>query len=199
MASTMGAPAHDPTQLPAGLPVPEDDGACRHLPGMALPSILLPATSGPAVDLSVPTDGRTVVYVYPRTGQPGIEPPDGWDAIPGARGCTPESCAFRDHHADLAALGARIFGLSTQSTGYQREMAERLDLPFPVLSDARLAFAGALALPTFDIAGMRLIRRLTLVIRKGSIEHVFYPVFPLNSHASAVLEWLEGRSEEQVS
>ena len=184
--------AHDPTVLPADLPVPEDDGACDHLPGKPVPAMSLPATDGGRVDLSAPHTGRTVVYAYPRTGRPGVASPPGWDAIPGARGCTPESCGFRDHHAELGALGCRVFGLSTQTSEDQREAVERLRLPFPVLSDAGLAFARALALPTFEVAGETLIKRLTLVIRDRRIEHVFYPVFPPDAHAGDVVDWLAG-------
>ena len=179
--------------LPPDLPVPIDDGACNHLPGMRLPSVPLVSTAGDMVDLAA-LPGRTVVYCYPRTGEPDKDPPPGWDAIPGARGCTPQSCAYRDHHAELAALGARVFGLSTQDTAYQREAAERLHLPFPLLSDADLAFARALRLPTFEVAGgdgaMTLIKRLTLIIDTGRIEHVFYPVFPPDADAGRVVEWL---------
>ncbi len=182
--------SHDPMALPADLPVPEDDGACDHLPGKPAPAMSLPATDGGRVDLSAPHPGRTVVYAYPRTGRPGVAPPAGWDAIPGARGCTPESCGFRDHHAELGALGCRVFGLSTQTSDDQREAVERLRLPFPVLSDAGLAFARALALPTFEVAGETLIKRLTLVIRDRRIEHVFYPVFPPDAHAAEVVDWL---------
>src|SRR5499426_2868723 len=154
MAST-----HDPNIIPADLPVPEDDGAARHLAGMRLPSLLLAATDGTEVDLAK-LAGRTVVYIYPRTGRPGVEPPDGWDAIPGARGCTPQSCSFRDHFAELKALGvAHLYGLSTQDSDYQREAVERLKLPFPVLSDAALALARAIKLPTFAVAGMTLHKR----------------------------------------
>jgi peroxiredoxin len=142
------------------------------------------------VDLSVLT-GRTVVYCYPRTGRPDEEIPPGWDEIPGARGCTPESCAFRDHHQELQALGMRVFGLSTQSTEYQREVVSRLHLPFPLLSDADLAFANALGLPTFETSGMTLIKRLTLIIRDGRIEQVFYPVFPPDQHAEEVIRRLQ--------
>ena len=177
---------HDPTLLPDGLPAPEDDGACDHLLARPVPSVPLAATSGETVDLSAPYPGRAVVYAYPRTGRPGIDPPAGWDLIPGARGCTPEACGFRDHYAELRALGARVFGLSTQTTPYQREMVERLHLPFPVLSDSDLRFARALGLPTFEVEGMVLIKRLTMVIREGRIEHVFYPVFPPDTHAAAV-------------
>jgi peroxiredoxin len=185
----------DPTILPADLPIPADDGACRHLPGMVVPSIPLAATDGTTVDLAAPLDAsgpeRTVVYAYPRTGRPGVPLPEGWDAIPGARGCTPESCGFRDHHADMVARGARVFGLSTQTTDYQREMAERLHLPFPVLSDADMRLTRALRLPTLTVDGMTLIRRLTVVIRGGRIEHVFYPVFPPDRHAAEVIAWLD--------
>jgi len=176
-------------ELPAGLPVPEDDGACAHLPGLRLRSLPLPATDGRSVDLAA-LPGRTVVYCYPRTSRPDQPPPDGWDAIPGARGCTPEACSFRDHYAELKARGADVFGLSTQETAYQQEAAERLHLPFALLSDAGLHFAHALQLPTFEVAGMTLIKRLTLVLRDGAVEHVFYPVFPPDSHAEEVLAWL---------
>jgi len=141
------------------------------------------------VDLSS-LPGRTVVYCYPRTGRPDEDLPGGWDEIPGARGCTPQSCAFRDHHAELQGLGARVFGLSTQDTAYQREAVERLHLPFELLSDEDLAFARALGLPTFEVEGMALIKRLTLVICDGHIERVFYPVFPPSKNADEVVEWL---------
>ena len=176
-------------QLPSNLPAPTDDGACDHLPGMQVPSVPLAATSGDAVDLSA-LAGRTVVYGYPRTGRPDQEPPQGWDDIPGARGCTPQSCAFRDHHEELQALGAAVFGLSTQTSDYQREAAERLHLPFPLLSDSNLAFATALRLPTFDFDGMTLLKRVTLILRDGVIEHVFYPVFPPDKNAETVIAWL---------
>ena len=172
------------------LPPPEDDGAARHLLGMFVPSLGLPSTRGPKVDLAA-LNGRTVVYVYPRTGQPGVENPDGWDMIPGARGCSPQSCAFRDHFAELKRLGVdHLFGVSTQSTEYQREAAERLHLPFPLLSDERLALARAWRLPTFEVAGMTLLKRLTLVIRDSQIRHVFYPVFPPDENAAMVVAWL---------
>lgn len=176
-------------ELPADLPVPEDDGAADHLPGMEVPRVSLRATSGATVDLSA-LPGRTVVYCYPRTGRPGQELPAGWDEIPGARGCTPQSCAFRDRHAGIRALGARVFGLSTQSTEYQQEAAERLRLPFDLLSDERLGFARALGLPTFEVEGMVLLKRLTLVVKGGRIEKVFYPVFPPDANAGEVARWL---------
>lgn len=182
---------HDPTILPENLPVPVDDGACRHLTGMVVPSFALMATDGTTVDLAQPWPGRTIVYAYPRTGRPGVALPTGWDAIPGARGCTPESCGFRDHHAEMAARRARVFGLSTQTTDYQREMVERLHLLFAVLSDADMRLTRALRLPIFAVDGMSLIRRLTLVIRDGRIEHAFYPVFPPDRHAADVVAWLD--------
>lgn len=175
--------------LPPDLPIPVDDGACEHLPGMRLPSVALPATEGSTIDLSS-LAGRSVVYVYPRTGRPDQPLPTGWNEIPGARGCTPQSCAYRDLAAEFAALGARIFGLSTQDTAYQREAAERLHLPFPLLSDEHLQCATALNLPTFAVDGMTLIRRLTLVIRDGVVETVFYPVFPPDADAANVVSWL---------
>ncbi len=177
--------------LPADLPVPADDGACDHLVGMAVPSIALPSTSGEPVNLAR-LPGRTVVYAYPRTGQPHQDPPPGWDAIPGARGCTPELCSFRDHHQELRSLGARVFGLSTQDTAYQQEAAGRLHLPFDLLSDADLALTSALRLPTFVVGAMTLLKRLTLVIDDGRIEHVWYPVFPPDTHAEVVVAWLAG-------
>jgi len=177
--------------LPPDLPRPADDGACDHLQGLMMPAITLPATSGHDVDLADLGPGRTVIYCYPRTGEPGKDLPAGWNAIPGARGCTPQACAFRDHAAELKRLGAYIYGLSTQDTVYQREMAERLHLPFEVLSDQDLLFSSALRLPTFDVDGMRLIKRLTLVVRDGRIEHVFYPVFPPDESAGLVVDWLE--------
>lgn len=184
------ASAQNPYELPNDLPVPEDDGAADHLPGMRLPSVSLASTSGEFVDLAA-LPGRTVVYCYPMTGRPDRSLPAGWDEIPGARGCTPQSCSFRDHHAELGSLGASVFGLSTQDTEYQREAATRLYLPFALLSDSDLAFAGALGLPTFEVDGMVLLKRLTLVIDEGWIEKVFYPVFPPDRSAEEVVEWLE--------
>jgi len=181
----------DLSELPPDLPRPEDDGACDHLVGLAVPSIRLASTAGHAVDLGDLGPGRTVIYCYPRTGVPGEEMPEGWDAIPGARGCTPQACAFRDHAAELSVRSARLFGLSAQTTAEQRELVERLHLPFEVLSDAALTFSSTLRLPTFEAGGMRLIKRLTLVVRDGMIEHVFYPVFPPDTHASDVVRWLE--------
>ena len=184
------ASAQNPYELPNDLPVPEDDGAADHLPGMCLPSVPLASTSGEIVDLSA-LPGRTVVYCYPMTGRPDRSLPAGWDEIPGARGCTPQTCSFRDHHAELRSLGASVFGSSTQDTEYQREAATRLHLPFALLSDSDLAFAGALGLPTFEVDGMILLKRLTLVIDEGWIEKVFYPVFPPDRSAEEVVEWLE--------
>ncbi len=184
------ADTHNPNMLPADIPAPQDDGGARHLKGLRLPAIVLAATDGSQVDLST-LSGRTVVYIYPRTGRPGEGPPDGWDAIPGARGCTPQSCSFRDHFAELKRLGvARIFGLSTQDSDYQREAAQRLELPFPILSDSELALAGAIRLPTFKAAGMTLLKRMALVIDDGTIVHVFYPVFPPDKNAEEVVAWL---------
>jgi peroxiredoxin len=190
MAAREASGTHDPTHLPPDIPVPVDDGAARHLPGMKLPDLALPATSGPPVNLSK-LRGLVVVYVYPRTGLPGVDAPPGWDDIPGARGCTPQSCGFRDHFAELKALGvAQVFGLSTQDSDYQREAAQRLHLPFPILSDASLAFAQALKLPTFTTAGMTLLKRMALVIHDGTIVKAFYPVFPPDKNAEEVISWL---------
>ena len=183
--------APDLLRLPDGLPAPADDGAAGHLPGRAMPALSLPATDGRLVALDALGGGRTVIYVYPMTGRPGVELPPGWDDIPGARGCTPESCGFRDHHAELLAAGAaQVFGLSSQSSDYQREAVDRLHLPFAMLSDEQLALAGALGLPTFTAGGMTLYRRLTMIVTGGVIEHVFYPVFPPDQHARHVLDWL---------
>jgi peroxiredoxin len=184
---------HDPNVLPAELPAPQDDGAARHLPGTRLPSLALATTDGSQVDLSK-LSGRTVVYVYPRTGVPGQPLPEGWNDIPGARGCTPQSCGFRDHFGELKRLGvAHVFGLSTQDTAYQREVVERLHLPFPVLSDERLALARALDLPTFTTSGMTLLKRMALIIDDGVISKVFYPVFPPDKNAEEVIAWLRNQ------
>jgi peroxiredoxin len=182
---------HNPNVLPDALPAPQDDGAARHLTGLRLPALALEATDGSQVDLST-LSGRTVVYIYPRTGVPGQALPDGWDAIPGARGCTPQSCSFRDHFADLKGLGvARVFGLSTQDAGYQREAGERLHLPFPILSDAEHKLTSAIDLPTFTVAGMTLLKRMAWVIDDGVITKVFYPVFPPDKSAEEVIDWLK--------
>jgi peroxiredoxin len=172
------------------LPVPEDDGAARHLPGLRMPSIPLSATDGSVVDLAS-LAGRAVVFAYPRTGVPDQPNPPGWDQIPGARGCTTQCNAFRDAYAELRALGvAHLFGLSVQSTADQREMAERQRLPFAILSDEAFRLTRALRLPTFETSGMTLLKRLTLVVRDGVIEHVFYPVFPPDQNAVEVAGWL---------
>jgi peroxiredoxin len=183
--------AHNPQFLPPGIPVPQDDGAARHLAGTKITDVALPATEGAPVNLSK-LKGRTVVYVYPRTGVPGVDPPDGWDQIPGARGCTPQSCSFRDHFGELKRLGvAQLYGPSTQDTAYQREAATRLHLPFAILSDEKLALTKALKLPTFSAAGMTLLKRMALVIDDGTITKVFYPVFPPDKNAEEVIAWLQ--------
>jgi len=176
--------------LPSNLPVPLDDGACAHLAGMRLPAIELASTRGTVVNLGELKSARTIIYCYPMTGVPGKPLPEGWNMIPGARGCTPQSCGFRDHFEELEKLGAEVFGLSTQKSDYQIEMAQRLQLPLPVLSDTELKFCRALRLPTFEVDGMTLVKRLTLVIRDGAIEKVFYPVFPPDQSAEQVLLWL---------
>jgi peroxiredoxin len=180
--------------LPAGLPVPVDDGACDHLRGMVVAPISLASTRGRRVRLDEIATRWTVVYAYPRTGVPDVDSPDGWDAIPGARGCTPQSCSYRDHIAELHAAGATVFGLSTQSTEYQQEMAARLHLPFEVLSDADLALTRAMRLPTFQYGEWTVLKRHTLVVSKGRIEEVFYPVFPPDADAEIVLHWLQERN-----
>ncbi len=176
--------------LPSNLPRPIDDGAADHLRGTQLPQIFLRSTAGRMADFSSPGAARTVVYCYPMTGVPGKPLPEGWDEIPGARGCTPQSCGFRNRYQELLQLKAAVFGLSTQSTEYQREMAGRLRLPFEILSDSEFKLCDAVRLPTFDVDGMRLLKRLTLVARSGRIEHVFYPVFPPDESADQVVRWL---------
>ena len=190
--SDTSKPSSTSTEAPdwSKIPAPVDDGATRHLLGARMPSVALPATDGGMVDLAA-LRGRTIVYAYPRTGQPGIDNPPGWDLIAGARGCTPQSCSFRDHFAELKALGvAQLFGLSTQDPAYQREAAERLHLPFAILSDEHLQLTRAMKLPTFETSGMMLLKRFTLVIDDGIVKHVFYPVFPPDRSASDVIAWL---------
>jgi peroxiredoxin len=176
--------------LPPNLPQPVDDGAADHLNGMPLPPLMLRSTSGRMVNLENLTAQRIVIYCYPMTGLPGKPLPEGWDLIPGARGCTPETCNFRDRHQELLELQVEVFGLSTQTTDYQREMAERLQLPFEILSDSEFKLCDRLRLPTFEVEGVRLVKRLTLIVRSGRIEHVIYPVFPPNENAEQVLAWL---------
>jgi peroxiredoxin len=173
------------------IPAPVDDGGARHLAGLKLPDVVLAATDGTAVSLGR-LPGRVIVYAYPRTGRPGqISLVENWDEIPGARGCTPQSCSFRDHHAELAAAGAvRVFGLSTQDTTYQQEAATRLRLPFPLLSDASLELTRAARLPTMVVAGQTLLKRFALVVDGGRVAKVFYPVFPPDRNAADVLAWL---------
>jgi peroxiredoxin len=174
----------------AQLPRPEDDGAANHLTGLMLPSVSLPATNGSPVDLAN-CKGLTVVYIYPMTGRPGVPLPDGWNMIPGARGCSPQSCGFRDHFAELGRVGVdNLFGLSSQDSEYQAEAAARLHLPFPLLSDEQFKLTDALSLPTFEVEGKRLLKRMTLIVDDGQIRHVIYPVFPPNENASVVIRWL---------
>ncbi|HXA07170.1 MAG TPA: peroxiredoxin [Bryobacteraceae bacterium] len=181
---------NDLYNIPADLPVPVDDGAARHLVGMQVPMITLMSTSNRRVNMAEAARERTVIYCYPRTGKAGAAIPKGWDAIPGARGCTPETCSFRDHYKQLRELKAEVFGLSTQTTEYQQEVVQRLHLPFEILSDADFAFTNALRLPTFEFEGVRLLKRLTLILSSGKIEKVFYPVFPPDKHAEEVVAWL---------
>lgn len=191
-------PVTDYTTLPAGLPAPQDDGAADHLPGLAAPALAFAATDGREVDLAQLGPGRTVIYLYPLTGRPGVDLPDGWDAIPGARGCSTEACDFRDHFDDLAEAGvSAVFGFSSQDRDYQAEVVERLRLPFAMLSDEDFRLADALRLPTFAAEGYeRLYARLTLIVRDGVVEHVFYPIFPPNTHARQVLGWLHANPSE---
>ena len=182
-------------QLPADLPVPVDDGAADHLVGLELPKIELDSSEG-RVDLSELAARLAVLYVYPATGIPGRPSPDGWDAIPGARGCTPQSCAFRDHAGELGEFGARVAGLSAQSLEQQIEFARREHMPFPVVADPELLLRDALALPTFEFGGVTLYKRVTLVVEAGRISHCFYPVFPPDRNAKDVVAWLQSRASD---
>lgn len=198
-SSTTGEPVtgDEYATLPEDLPEPNDDGEADHLPGSLVPSVTLAATDGTEVDLSARA-GPVVVYCYPKTGRPGEDVlPDNWEEIPGARGCTPESCGFRDHYPRLLDAGiAEVFGLSVQSSDYQREARDRLELPFELLSDSSMRFADGLDLPTFDVAGETLLKRSTLVLSSGRVDRVFYPVFPPDEHAAEVLDWAETRLPE---
>ena len=185
----------DVYELPKDLPIPLDDGATDHLVGMSLPQVALMSTLGHAMELGEMAikgnnKGKLVIYCYPMTGQPDVPLPEGWDQIPGARGCTPQSCVFRDHYQELQALGAEVMGLSVQTPEYQKEMADRLNLPFPVLSDAQYQVQKALNLPTFEVAGMTLLKRVTLIVQNGVIEAVHYPIFPSDSDVTWVLNYL---------
>ena len=183
------------TKLPKDLPVPVDDGAASHLEGLLLPDLVLQSTDGSSVNFK-DLSGRWVIYVYPMTGRPDVPLPDGWDGIPGARGCTPQSCSFRDHYAELKALNTGVVGLSTQTTEYQREVRDRLHLPFQLLSDSTLRLRNTMQLPTFTVAGMELYKRLTLIAHEGRIEKIFYPVFPPDQNADEVLTWLAELSSD---
>ncbi|MGH8531746.1 MAG: peroxiredoxin [Gammaproteobacteria bacterium] len=182
------------SQLPKDLPVPVDDGAAAHLLGSVLPNIALSSTDGSTVSLGG-LAGRWVIYIYPMTGRPDVPLPDGWDAISGARGCTPQSCSFRDHYSKLTVLKTGVFGLSAQTTEYQREARDRLHLPFELLSDSALRLKSIMRLPTFTVAGMELFKRLTLIAKDGRIEKVFYPVFPPDQNADEVLAWLRKNAQ----
>jgi peroxiredoxin len=182
------------TELPKDLPHPVDDGATSRLQGMKLPSVALPATDGMSVNLGT-MPGRVVIYVYPMTGRPDMPLPDGWDGIPGARGCTPQSCAFRDHYSELRSLNTSVLGLSVQTTDYQKEARDRLHLPFELLSDSEHRLKQLLRLPTFKVAGMELYRRLALIVQDGQIQKVFYPVFPPDQNAPDVLAWLRQNAQ----
>jgi peroxiredoxin len=184
------AVSNEYSSLPPDLPVPEDDGAADHLRGRMLPHLALPSTMGELEDLAALAAERLVAYVYPRTGSPGQPSPAGWDDIPGARGCTPQSCAYRDSLAEFTRLGTAVIGISAQSAAAQLEFAQREHIPFPLLSDDGLELAAALGLPTFEAEGTILYRRLTLVVADGEIVKVFYPVFPPDRDAAAVLDWL---------
>ncbi len=190
--------ATDYSELPADLPVPEDDGAADHLTGMELPEVRLSSTLGGTVDLAELSRNRLVAYVYPRTGTPGQPSPTGWDDIPGARGCTPQSCAYRDSLAEFTSLETTVLGVSAQSSDEQREFAQREHIPFPLLSDSGLRLRDALRLPTFEVEGMALYKRLTFIAEGGEITKVFYPVFPPDRDATDVLAWLASGSRSTL-
>lgn len=194
------AVSEDYFALPATLPVPQDDGACDHLTNITLPDLVLRATSGSAVNIAHLARTRAVIFTYPRTGNPQDPDPslDGWDEIPGARGCTPQSCGFRDLTSEFAALGYAIAGLSTQSTEYQFEFVRRMHIPFDLMSDSEFALTDALLLPTFTFNGERLLKRMAWVLDKGKIEKVFYPVFPPGENSNTVLAWLRGRADRET-
>jgi peroxiredoxin len=177
-------------EIPPNLPIPPDDGSTDHLRGLRLPNVSLMATSGKIVHLGE-IKGRLVLYCYPMTGQPNVALPEGWDQIPGARGCTPQSCSFRDHYQELQALGAEVLGLSVQNTEYQKEMVDRLHLPFPVVSDSDYRFQRALNMPTVVASGMTLLKRVTLIAANGVIEAVHYPIFPSDSDPIWVIDYLK--------
>jgi peroxiredoxin len=179
--------------LPNNLPVPMDDGACDNLLGVELPNISLLATNGEYIDLGAVND-RLVIYCYPMTGRPDVSLPEGWEQIPGARGCTPQACSFRDHYNELKNIGTTVFGLSTQANEYQKEAKERLHLPFELLSDENLVFANALSLPVMKIENMHLLKRLTLIFDKGKVVKYFYPVFPPDKNIDDVIAWLKNNA-----
>ncbi|NEO29902.1 MAG: peroxiredoxin [Symploca sp. SIO3C6] len=178
------------SKLPNNLPVPIDDGAARHLQGMTLPNVSLKATNGNLINIGYIT-GFVVIYIYPMTGRPGVPLPDGWEAIPGARGCTPQSCSFRDHYTELQQWQVKLYGLSTQTTDYQLEAKHRLHLPFELLSDSSLKLKSLISLPTFKVADMELYKRLTIIAKCSKVEKVFYPVFPPDQNADQVLSWFQ--------
>jgi peroxiredoxin len=192
MNGGFGEAIRDPTTLPDGLPAPVDDGAVDHLPGVHVPDVVLPSTVG-EMSLAALAEERLALYIYPRTGRPDRPVPAGWDEVPGARGCTPQSCGFRDHAQELRALGASVAGLSAQPIADQIEFAQRMNMPFPIISDEHLLLAGRLELPTFEFDGSRLYKRLALVAEAGVIAKVFYPVFPPDRNALEVMDWLRER------
>ncbi|HSI43021.1 MAG TPA: peroxiredoxin [Methylotenera sp.] len=177
------------TSLPAGLPIPVNDGSAKHLEGMVLPDVSLDSTSG--IVKLIALAGTVVIYIYPMSGRPGIPLPDGWDEIPGARGCTPQACDFSDHNEEFSALSATVFGLSSQPSDYQLELKQRLHLPFELLSDSQFALQQAMNLPVFQTSGMQLYKRLTMIVKANIIKKVFYPIFPPDQHAKEVIDWLK--------
>ena len=197
MKDTASEATHDPYALPEGLPAPVDDGAADHLPGMRIPDVVLPSSMGDIALADLATE-RLVLYVYPRTGPPDQPVPPGWDEVPGARGCTPQSCGFRDHATELAAFGARVAGISSQPLAEQQEFARRTKMPFPIISDEQFGLAATLSLPVFEFEGARFYKRLALVAESSIVAKVFYPVFPPDRNAVDVLDWLRRHRSERV-
>jgi peroxiredoxin len=176
--------------LPTNLPIPQDDGLASHLTGCTMPSVVLQSTSGKLVDVSS-IKGWKVVYCYPLTGRPDVNLPSGWDQIPGARGCTPQACAFRDYNQELLTIGVSVYAVSTQTPDYQKEMVDRLHIPFDVLSDAKFDLTNAMHLPTMEVNGIKLLKRLTMIVHDAVVRHIHYPVFPPNAEPLKVIDWLK--------
>lgn len=175
--------------IPADLPIPLDDGACEHLENMRIPNVSLWSTDNQEINLSN-LRGWNLIFCYPMTGRPGVPIPEGWAQIPGAAGCTPQACSYRDNHAELKRNGVGVYGISTQTSEAQKEASIRLGLSYPLLSDANHSFSSALKLPLLEVDGLKLIKRVTLVLKDGAIKKCFYPVFPPDKNVVEVTAWL---------